>query len=174
MPDPELWKGAAPVKKSRPRKRDYVFDGLRGAVGIDVVSTIERGMLNKAAEVLVAKGLQRDDPVSMTKILFKAKRFRAHPRLRGLDLSAMNLVTHWDMLAVVEKTIQPGQPSRKEQAEQDARWVRHCTAAYKWWANVPEKRRLELISRHPPSARGGEIALAEFDRANRPGFEEQH
>jgi hypothetical protein len=165
------------ASKKKPARKakapDYVFEGLRKALSIQTVSKIERGMLNKAAEALVQKGLCRDNPVHRLRIQQRAERFVAHPRLRGLALTAMNLVAHWDQLGPMgTKTFQPGQPSRKEQAERDAKLKREHEAAWKWWDSLDMAVRVAKASRWPPATPKCHIVLHEFDRANRPGFKE--
>lgn len=169
-----VFPGMDAAKKKPARKRDYVFDGLVEATGIKHVSKLERDILNPSARALAEKGLKRDDPDSKTLIRHAAMLFLNNPRLRGLSLTARNLVTHWDkLMATPEKTVQPGGPSRKEQAERDAKRQREDETAWKWWRSLDLAERVAKAARWGPAYPEGHIVLHEFDRANRPGFEER-
>jgi hypothetical protein len=84
-------------EKAAPKKRDFIFEGLCEAFGVDPkkVSDIERGPFNKAAKSLVQKGYKRDDSGMVAEIKARARRFLEVKRLQACAPNAVNLVKYW-------------------------------------------------------------------------------
>lgn len=174
MPDqPELSPGWAPRARKRYKKPDYVFDGLRAALGIKQVSKIERGILNKAAESLVAKGLSRDDPKVLPLIQRRARRFLELQRCKSCGLTAINLVKFWDQCGDAPQTPTYG-CSRRDQAEADARWACIQDAYRKWYVGLGKAGRKRLIdAARTPMASNDATLWHEWEQQGRPFFEEK-
>ncbi len=123
MPDPELFPGAAPARKRR-KPRDYIFEGLCVACSKNpkALCRYDRGQLNAAVRQLKEKGIANDlDGKRM--IVARGKRFAAVYGYKGPLANPMQLVADWDGCGKIGavRTIQPGGPTKAEQAEMDER-----------------------------------------------------
>ncbi len=162
----ELIEGAA--KKSRPRKPDFIYEGLCAAVFAKRwrdVRGMDKGRTQKAAEELRLKGLDPLDPKVVGEIQRRAQRWRQinerTPKYLGKLDNPVLLAGDW-RLCEFKPTIQPGQPSRKEQAAADERYYAFCQRAYKWWDGLTEADRAGYRSKRPGGISNDQIAIAEY------------
>lgn len=165
--DPELGPGWAPKKKPRKYPTDYLFDGLCVACNHNrkALCKFDRGRLNKAVRALKEKGVLNDLDGKRL-VVARAKQWAKLYGYKGPLVNPMQLVADWDgcgKIGVV-KTVQPGQPSRKEQAERDAKLRREHEAAWAWWESLSTSERLAKLNRWSPGTPKGHIVLHEFDR----------
>jgi hypothetical protein len=182
MPDPELGNGWAPVKKKRAHAREYVLEALCFVSEVDIkrLTRFDGGDVRAGAKDLrQIKGVP-NDTVGYAEVVRRAQVYRKmRADIEGkqphqVKVTAAGLVKNWDRCKdAPAETVQPGGPSRKEQAEREDRTRRNQQAARVWWQT--------LTSDNRAIHRGGaflneqhefEAAMREFDKAGRPGLKE--
>ncbi len=162
--DPELFPGAAPKKKN---KRDYLYEAICQAVyerHWQEVKGMYKGRANRAVKELRQRGIE-NTPEAASDLRWRVRRWHEVFKWKEPLVNPMTLVADWDGCGPVKQTtIQPGQPSRKEQAERDAKLRREHEAAWAWWESLSTSERLAKLSHHSPGTPTGHIVLHEFDR----------
>jgi hypothetical protein len=120
--------------------------------------------LNAAVRALKEKGVANDlDGKRM--VVARAKKWATLYGYKGPLANPMQLVADWDGCGKIGtvKTIQPGGPTRAEQAANDERRNQHCQAAYRWWDALSEDERVVYRRDHRPyGLPDNAIAIAEF------------
>jgi hypothetical protein len=175
----ELIEGAAPTTKKR-RKPDYIFEGLCWAMWRKQwrdVHGMDKGRTQRAAQELRLKGLEPSDPKVVAEIERRAQRWRQinerTPKYMGKLDNPVLLAGDW-RLCEVKSTIQPGQPSQKEQAAMKHEYKEWSDRTLAWWNALSKRERAERSKRYPRGVPVSQIAWGEYQRERRPALRSDH